>query len=131
MRIFFCFLDNCMWVCCVKLSKLWRKYLSSAVIMLKNSPKILHIERSSISSISFILINKSNKRAVVQISTVFGTVYHVAYLRSVWNGTLTFDICLTTFFGISIFVSASAMRFIFFSKCPKFKLDFKNRESKP
>ena len=130
MRIFFCFLDNCMWVCCVKLSKLWRKYLSSAVIMLKNSPKILHIERSSISSISFILINKSNKRAVVQISTVFGTVYHVAYLRSVWNGTFLTFVLLR--FSQSVFSSVHQLwGSYFFSKCSKFKLDFKNRESKP
>ena len=35
--------DNCISICCYKLSLLRREYLSSAVNVLTNSPKILHI----------------------------------------------------------------------------------------
>ena len=87
---FFCFLDNCIWICWIKLSLLRREYLSSAVIKLTNSLKNLHITRRGetfSNSTSFIFINKYCKGAVVQISTVFGTIYHVACCRLFWNGT--------------------------------------------
>ena len=38
------------------------------------------------------------------------------------------DIDLTTFFGVRNFGNTSAMRVIFFSKCSKFELDFKNEK---
>ena len=40
-----CFLDQCTWVCCVKCSLLRREYLSSALYLLTNSLKILHITK--------------------------------------------------------------------------------------
>ena len=42
---FFCFRDNCNWRCCNKLSLLRKEYLSSAVNVLPNSPKTLHITK--------------------------------------------------------------------------------------
>ena len=42
---FFCFLDNCIRICCVKLSLLRREYLLSAANVLKKRPKILHITK--------------------------------------------------------------------------------------
>ena len=41
----FCFLDNCVWIGSLKLSLLRREYLSSAVNMLTNIPKILHMTK--------------------------------------------------------------------------------------
>ena len=42
-RKYFRFCDNCVRKCCYKLSLLRREYLSSALIGLTNSPKILNI----------------------------------------------------------------------------------------
>ena len=39
----FCFLDHCIWICCVKLSQLRGEYLPSAHSVLGNSFEILHI----------------------------------------------------------------------------------------
>ena len=39
------------------------------------------------------------------------------------------EICLTTFFGVCNFDNTTAMRSIFFWKCSKFKLDFKNAKT--
>ena len=40
-----CFRDNCIWRCCNKLCLLRREYLSSAVNVLANNLKILHITK--------------------------------------------------------------------------------------
>ena len=40
----FCFWDNCVWIGIVKLSLLRRGYFSSAVNVLKSSPKIWHVK---------------------------------------------------------------------------------------
>ena len=41
----FFFIDNSIWIAYVELSLLRRKYLSSAVNVLTNSPKIFHISK--------------------------------------------------------------------------------------
>ena len=38
----FCFWDNCIWICCVKVPLLTREYFSSAVYVLTNSFEIFH-----------------------------------------------------------------------------------------
>ena len=65
------------------------------------------------SSIAFTVINKYGQGGVIQISVVFGRVYHVACQTFVLNGTIL-DIYLTTFFGARNFVNTSAMRVSFF-----------------
>ena len=90
LRIFFLFLDNLIWICCVKLSLLRKEYLSLAVTVLANSPKILHITNRVFSnSLSFTVTNKYGKMALVQISTVFATVYHVACPSVLLTGLFT------------------------------------------
>ena len=42
----FCFWDNCVRICCVKLSLLRREYLSSAVNVLTNSYKALRLTKT-------------------------------------------------------------------------------------
>ena len=42
----FSFWDNIMWIGCVKLTLLRREYLSSAVNVLNNGRKILHITKT-------------------------------------------------------------------------------------
>ena len=43
LTFFFCFLGNCIWIGCVKLSLLRREFLSFVVNALNNRTKILHI----------------------------------------------------------------------------------------
>ena len=50
----FIFLDNCIWIGWVKLSLLRREYLSSAVIVLTNSVKILHITKRDSFRLNFL-----------------------------------------------------------------------------
>ena len=45
---FFCFLDYCIWIDCCIFSLLQREYLSSAVNMVANSPKISDITKGDI-----------------------------------------------------------------------------------
>ena len=42
---FFCFRDNIIWIGCLELYLLWRKYLSSVVNMITNLPKTLYIAK--------------------------------------------------------------------------------------
>ena len=81
-KMFFSFWNNCIWRCCNKLSLSRRRYLSSAVNVLTNSPKILHITRKTFSNwIALTVISKYGKGAVVQNSTVFRPASHVTCPR--------------------------------------------------
>ena len=85
---FFCFRDNCVWVCCIKLSLLRREYFWPAVNVLQNSPKILRITKREFSNLlAFKVINKYCKIGVIQISALFDLIYHVACQRVLWNTT--------------------------------------------
>ena len=85
---FFCFSDNCISSGFLNLSLLRREYVSLKVNVLTNSPEILHITMSDFSnSIAFTVINKDAKGAVVEVSTVFGPIYHVACGRVFLNWT--------------------------------------------
>ena len=56
--------------------------MSSAVNVLRNCLKIVHITKADLSdSIAFTVLNKYGKGAVVQIPTVAGPIYHVACER--------------------------------------------------
>ena len=60
-----------------------REYLSSAVNVLTNIYKALHLTKTDFwsDSISFKMITKYGNGAVVQMGTVFEPVYHVACQR--------------------------------------------------
>ena len=80
--------------------------------------------------IAFTVINKYGKGAAVEISTMFGPVYHVAFRKIPWNrnfSTLTYP-------GFSESIASeihnvSGVSF-FFWKCSKFKSEFKNAAKK-
>ena len=75
-------LHKCIWIVYVKLTLLRRKYLSLVVNVLTDSTKILHITKRNFFQLNFFtVVNKDCEGAVVQISTVFGTVYHAACWR--------------------------------------------------
>ena len=44
----FCFKDNGVWTCCVKVSILQQEYVYSAVNMLTNSPNILDLNKADL-----------------------------------------------------------------------------------
>ena len=84
----FRFWDNCFRTCCVKLSLLRREYWSSAINVKTNTYKALLLIKQTFSdSITFTMITKYGNGAVIQITTVFERVYHVACQRVLWNGT--------------------------------------------
>ena len=82
----FLFLHNCIWIGRVNLSLLRRENLWPAT---KCSQKVrgfcILLRGTSSNSIAFPLINKYAKGAVVQISTVFGPIYHVAFPKVFWK----------------------------------------------
>ena len=85
----FCFLDNCTWNGCVKLPVSRKEYLSSAVNVLKTAVRFyIFLRETFIDLIAFSVINQYGKDAIVEISTVLGTVYHVACRRFFWSRSL-------------------------------------------
>ena len=85
---FFVLYIFCIWIHCVKLSLLRRESVSSAVNVLKSVLGFCLLLRETFSnSNTFTVINKYHKDAVVDISTVFGTVYHVVCWRVFSNET--------------------------------------------
>ena len=88
----FRFWDNCIWICCYKLSPLRTEYLLSGVNRLRNSPMILRITESNFFKLSwfwfaFTGINKDGKGSVDELWTVFRPIYHVTCQRVLWNAT--------------------------------------------
>ena len=70
------------------MSRLRREYLSSTVNVLTNHLKILNkTKRDFFRLKSLQVINKDGKAAIVEISTVFQPVYHVACQRVLQNRT--------------------------------------------
>ena len=69
----FCFLDNCIWMDCFRLSLLPREYLTCfAVNVLTNSSKISHITKRDILLLHF--PQSGDKIDVVQIKAMFETL---------------------------------------------------------
>ena len=68
------FRDNSIWIGCLILSLLRRKYFSSAVNMLTNIVKTFHVTKREVFSysIAFTVINEYGKGGAVQICKVFG-----------------------------------------------------------
>ena len=84
----FCFWRNWIKIVCVKLSLLRREYLSMALNILKDTLKIFHIaKRNFFDSMALPFINKYCTGGVVQISTVLGPAYHVAFRKVIWIST--------------------------------------------
>ena len=53
--------------------------MSSAVNVLRKGPKNFHVSKSDFcNSITFTVITRAGKGAVIKIESVFRTVYHVA-----------------------------------------------------
>ena len=75
----------------------------------------------------FTVINKSGKRAVFHIATVFGPVYHVAYGKVLWNRI--FETFIYSPFTESVTSEIHRLWvWSFFRKCWKFNVDLRNCE---
>ena len=84
----FCFWDKCLWIVSIELFILIREYLSSAVNVLTKSLKTFHLFKSDFSdSITFTMINQSDKGALIKIETVFSPVSHVICRAGLLNGS--------------------------------------------
>ena len=85
----FCFWDKGIWIFCIHLSLLLREYLSLAVNVLRKIPKNFHVSKSAFcNSITFPVITQDGKSALINIESVFWTVYHVACQEVVSNGSV-------------------------------------------
>ena len=80
----FRFWDNWIWKRCYKLSLLSRKYLMGWETVLRI---FISLSATLSTIVVFTGINKYGKGAVIQISTVFWSVYHVTFRRVLWNLT--------------------------------------------
>ena len=73
----------------IHLSLLIREYLSSAVNVLRKSLKNFHVSKSDFcDSITFTVITRSGKSALIKIESVFRTVYHVPCRELPANGSV-------------------------------------------
>ena len=83
-----CLLDNSIWISIVKLSLLRTGYLSWAANVLTSSARFyMSVIETFSRSISLPVTSEYDKGAVMQISTVFGHVYHDACWRVLSNRT--------------------------------------------
>ena len=75
----FCFWDKGIWIVCIHLSLLLREYVSLAVNLLRKGLKNFDESKSDFSnSIILTVITQAGKSALIQIESVFRTVYHDA-----------------------------------------------------
>ena len=87
----------------------------------------MSITETFCNSIAFTVINKYGKAAAMQISTMFGHLYHVAFRKIPWNRTFQ-TLMWSCFLGSVILEIPQLWESSFFWKCSKFKLDFKNAQ---
>ena len=115
----FSFWDNCMWMGSIKLSLLGREHLSTARIVLTNSPKLLHIIKRD-----FLQLNSLPVDQKIWYRCCRSNINRVetSFPCSFWKGNLKQDflhIYLTTFFAGRSLRNKWAMRVIFFRKMSK------------
>ena len=85
----FSFWDKCIWNFCIHLSLLLREHVSLAVNVLRKGLKNIHEYKSDFcNSITFTVITRAGKRALVKIESVFRTVYHDACRDVLSNGSV-------------------------------------------
>ena len=84
----FCFWDKSIWIVCIHLPLLLREYVSLAVNVLKKGVKNFHESKSDFcNSITFTVITRAGKSALIKIESVFRPLYHVACGDVLSNGS--------------------------------------------
>ena len=127
----FLFWDNDIWIGCVSLSLFRREYMSSAVNVLTNSLKILHITKREFFRLNCV---QSYQWIWWRCCRSDSNIVWACLPCCLSKGPLKEDFLdnyLTTFFGVRNCGNPSAMRFIFFWKCSKVNIDFKNAKKIP
>ena len=85
----FGFWDKFIWIVCIHLFLLIREYVSLAVNLLRKGLKNFHESKGDFcNSITFTLITRAGKRALIKIESVFRTVYHDACRDILSNGSI-------------------------------------------
>ena len=75
----FCLWEKSIWIVFIHLSLLLREYLSLAVNVLRKGVKNFHVCKSDFcNSITFTVITRAGKSALIKIESVFRPDYHVA-----------------------------------------------------
>ena len=83
------FWDKCIWTVSIHLFLLIREYLSSAVNVLRKGLKNFHVsKRNFCKSITFTVITRAGKGALIKIESVFLAVYHVPCREVLSNGSV-------------------------------------------
>ena len=84
----FCFSEKGILIVCIHLSLLLREYLSLAVNVLRKGLKNFHVsQRDFCNSITFTVITGASEGTLINIESVFRTVYHVACREVLSNGS--------------------------------------------
>ena len=120
----FCFWGNSVWIGCIKLSLLRTEYLSSAVNVLTDSLKILHVTKRDLFQLIYLHIHqwlwwRWCPWDGIRVSTLLPCCLLRCPLKRDF-----LDIYLITSFGVRNFGNEYAKRVIFFSKSSKFDVDF-------
>ena len=85
----FCFLNKCIWIVSIHLSLLLREHVSLAVNMLRKGLKNFHESKSDFCNwITFTVITRAGKSALIKIESVFWTVYLDACREVLSNGSV-------------------------------------------
>ena len=84
----FSFWDKSIWIVCIHLSLLLREYLLLGVNVLRKGLKNFHVSKSDFcNSITFTVITRTGKSALLNNGSVFRPVYHVAWRDVLSNGS--------------------------------------------
>ena len=123
---FFCFWDNCIWICIVKLSLLRTGYFSSATNVLTSSPKVLHVNKRDFFQLNSLGRGQWvwNRVCDADFNSAWALLPCCLSKCSLKRGYL--DIYQTTFSESVISEIQKLRGSSFFSKYWKFNLDFKN-----
>ena len=122
----FCFLDNCIWIDCGKFSQLRIEYLLSIVNILINIPYLPNITVGCIFQLYFHETDEKIlwKGCRIDCSSVWDPLACWLLNNVLKRGFQ--DIFLLTSFTIHNFGNTLALRFLFFLKCWKIEVDFRN-----
>ena len=126
----FCFWDNCVRIGCVKLCLLRREYWSSAVNVLTNTYKALHLIKTDFFRLNYL----QSDHWIWQ--RCCGSDHNSVWTRLPCcqsKGPLKqdfLDIYLTTFFGVRNLWNKSAMKVIFFLQMFKISCTFRKCKKK-
>ena len=126
----FGFWDNCVRIGCIKLCLLRRQYWSSAVNVLTNTYKALHLIKTDFFRLNYL----QNDHWIWQWCC--GSDHNSVWTRlpcCPWKGPLKHDFLdkyLTTFFGVRNLGNKSAMKVIFFLQMFKISCTFRKWKKK-